>query len=171
MKYFVRIKETGQVRDCTEDQDSYFNIIRQLTGMGSLQANATMRKGKLVTTDAEFWVEIPKADKAFQETIQKRRGGRPPMILGGGKFSPYRPASEETKQKQRESMLKRFHGANPKPTWSPCARCKDPDGKIVKPMVTPARFNAERFGYGAGSQICRTCYDWAMRREAKREGK
>lgn len=167
MRYLVLVKSVNQVRDCTGDTGAYFSAIRQRTGMGPLQAGAMLKEGRIVTPDADFWAEVLSPDAQFLAGVKKRRGGRPPMILGGGKFSPYRPASEETKQKQRQSMLAR---TNTKKTWEPCARCSDPDGKITKPAVTPSRFNAERFGFGVGSKLCKKCYMWAYGR-AKREGK
>lgn len=154
MRYLVLVKSVNQVRDCTGDAGAYFSAIRQRTGMGPLQAGAKLKKGRIVTPDAEFWAESPTPDAVFLAGVKKRRGGRPPVVLPGGVFSPYRPASEETKQKQRASMLART-GVK-KTTWEPCAKCGEPNGKITKPAVTPDRFRGERFGING--TVCRHCY-------------
>lgn len=50
-----------------------------------------------------------------------------------------------------------FGQGSRKTAWDPCARCGDPDGPIKAPCVTPARYRAARYGFGAGL-VCSRCY-------------
>jgi len=50
-----------------------------------------------------------------------------------------------------------------KPSWPPCVRCGDPDGRLPADGKTPARVNGERFGFDG--QLCRRCYHTLHARE------